>query len=246
MRRRFFGLILLLVLTSCQAALPVATEPPTPQVLALSIATSLDWMRPALADCAVQHGLALAEVRPGDELSAQVSLRWGDPHPQPGYWTELGQEEWALVVSANNPLRRVESADVPLLLSGQFTEWGELLSACSDCMPDVGLAREPLHVFGYGEESDAFPVWASGVLKDGMGSFVGLPDAATMYATVAGDPTALGFLPARWVDERVRRVEWDDASPIVVLAWTAEEPQGAVRDWLACVQRNAFPTVSQP
>jgi hypothetical protein len=247
MKLHLLGGLLLLLLIGCQTALPIATEPPTPQVLPIRVATSLDWLRPTLADCAMQNGLALAEVRPGDQLSAVVRLEWGEPQLTQGQWTVLGEDEWALVVSANNPLRSLESADLPLVLSGQVNEWNELLSACADCMPDTGLARKPLHVWGYDPNSAEFLAWQEVLGQARTWQLTGLaPDSAAMYSALVSDPAALGFLPARWVDERVHRVEWVGPAARPVLAWTADEPQGVIRAWLACIQQTAFPVASQP
>ncbi len=248
MKRGWFVAVgLLLGLLACQAE-PDVRQLPTPQVIRFQLASPLDWMRPALADCAVQTGLALAEVRSAENRPAQVSLVWGDPHLPQGTLTLLGEDVWLPVVQANNPLRSVQRADLPLFWGGELQTWGDLLLECSDCMPENSLLQEPLRVWGYDPNSAEFAAWQA-VAPDLVSwrALTGVaPNVAGLQEAIANDPAALGFLPARWpLMEGVRRVEWDGVPPLPVLAWTESEPQADLLAWLGCVQTMAFST-TQP
>jgi hypothetical protein len=63
-----------------------------------------------------------------------------------------------------------------------------------------------------------------------------------MRQAVAADPSAIGYLPRRWVDSSLRPLSIDGISETSlrqpILAVTQTTPQGAQKEWLLCLQRS--------
>jgi len=58
---------------------------------------------------------------------------------------------------------------------------------------------------------------------------------------VAADPAALGFVPAQLLDDSLKALQiegLDAALEQPILALAASEPQGALRQFLGCVQEG--------
>ena len=67
------------------------------------------------------------------------------------------------------------------------------------------------------------------------------PNPLAVRQAVAGDPQAIGLIPAFWLDSTVRAVTISDPPangmrfPIVYSA--SAEPQGAKLSWLLCIEK---------
>jgi len=68
------------------------------------------------------------------------------------------------------------------------------------------------------------------------------PDPNAMRQAVAADPSAIGYLPGRWVDSSVRplSIAGSPAPSYASPSWAATQatPHGAQKEWLLCLQRS--------
>jgi hypothetical protein len=62
-----------------------------------------------------------------------------------------------------------------------------------------------------------------------------------MIEAVAKDRGAIGYVPEAWVGDSVRvlEIELPAEMHLPVLALAEQEPQGALRGWLSCLQSSS-------
>lgn len=210
---------IILLLAACQATPTVESTPVQP--LQVAVSSSLTWLEPELAVCAAEAGVAVqrADERPAD--SDVISLRLGVPRDEESYAAVLGEERLVLIVHPDNPLEELTLVSAQAIFSGREKSW-----------PD----QSEIHLWALPESSDA------GLALAGAGfdfSGAGLaPTPESMLELVAGDPAAIGYLPAHWLDTSVRALDVDGLNPVPILAVSAAEPQGAARALLVCLQQK--------
>ncbi len=224
-------------MASCQAATPTASIP-TPQYWRVQYTPALAWMAPAFNLCIRQQpGYALAVFeRPASALDitqAQISLRWGAGTDMSGALVELGADDLVLVVNPHNPLKSLTASQVRNIFSGANHAWSDYSKANPDSI-QVWSYPQGNEIRQYFEEAlSALDLLPSAHLA---------PDPQALRQAVAADPSAIGYLPGRWVDSSVRPLSINGISETAlrqpILAITQAAPQGAQKEWLLCLQRS--------
>ncbi len=230
-----------LALAACQPL--VASPAPTPQTLHVQLTPALSDLRQRLHDCAVANpawGLLIDEL-PASSLSeakSDLAFRLGYPQGFPGYAAIAGWETLVVIVHPANPIDRLDTDTFRALLTGDLTEWKEAPGISTGFNHEVTL-------WTYSTGDDTRQALLAAVLEGDMGvskSAYLAPSPEEMLQAIAGDPGAIGYLPARWLNDRVRVVELDEplesALRIPVIALSQKEPQGAARELLGCLQKG--------
>ena len=94
-----------------------------------------------------------------------------------------------------------------------------------------------VQVWGYASAEDTQRIFESAIM-DGRSvtSFARLAVSPMhMVEALTADPNAVGILPRRWMTSQLR--ELFAAASVPVLALTPSEPEGVIRDLIACMQR---------
>lgn len=185
-----------------------------------------------LAGC-VPAGSALAYLDTPDQAAAR--LVWGGAVPDGWSAFELGTEKLAVIVNPANPAQSISSAGLTLVFSGEILDWDYL-----------GQAPGPLTAWSLPAADESASVALAGGIVLASGDQLRLaPAPAELRAAVAADPSAIGLLPARFLDDSVRELVIDGLDPAALsaplLALTPQEPQGALRAWLGCLQAKLAP-----
>lgn len=216
---RILVFVLALLMAACQASPAVEATPAPP--LRVAVSSSLTWLEPDLADCASEASVA---VQRADESSSDpevISLRLGVPTEEDGYAAALGEERLVFIVHPDNPLKELTLASAQAIFSANEKN-----------LPDQG----EIHVWALPESNDASVALAdAGFIVNGAGL---APTPESMLEVVAGDPAAIGYLPARWLNTGVRALEVDGLDAVPILAVSTQEPQGAARALLVCLQKR--------
>lgn len=211
----------------------------TPQVLRVEISSTLEWLRPEMAECVQPSpGLRLSVqtiALPEQSLNqADLLLRWSDQPVTDGFAFELGEESLAIIVHRDNPLEAMDLSMVKDMYYGQVTIWPGTDNA----------TRDAIHQWVLPADSEAQGLFERVVISNSQVIRTAkiAPTPAAMLEAVMDDPQAIGFLPTRWLDSSVRSIELSN-SPVdklimPILAVTAAEPTGLTRDWLLCVQER--------
>lgn len=231
------ALAAILLLSACTN--PTATPTPTPTTepvwLKVQYPASLGNLSADFTACVpdgvglvVQEGAGMAF----EEVEADLVLGWAAPESVMGYAAELGSEELVVIVHPENKISSLDVEDLRLVYAGQLTDWDFL-----------GQSPLALQAWAPLATSDMWALFAEAALGPDLplGRIVGTaPSPLAMREAVAADPGALGVLPRRWTDSSVRIVPISDllggALSRPILAFSASEPQGPSRAWLACLQ----------
>ena len=234
--RLVISLVIGLATSSCQAATSVAI--PTPQYWRVQYTPALAWMAPAFNLCIRQQpGYALAVfVKPAsamDITQAEITLRWGPLAENSGYQAELGSDDLVVVVNPQNPVHDLTGRQIREIFTGTNRTW----SNYSQGNP------APIQVWGYPKGNEIrqyFEDALAPVMSNPSAHLAPDPDA--MRQAVTADPSAIGYLPWRWVDSSVRQLSITGISGSSlrqpILAITQTEPQGAQKEWLLCLQHS--------
>jgi hypothetical protein len=250
--KRWFGWLkiapLLLLLAGC-AQVEIQAPPPTSQPLTVDYTPALRTWQPALYACAStlpEIALFTHEV-PAERLdlqAADLALRLGAPQSNLDFFAvQIGEERVIAIVHPENPLEDMGGAILRGLYTGQISNWAE---AAPGFDADV-------QVWTYPPGDETRQTWEAALFGAAPPAVQGLlaPDPQAMLEAVAGEPGALGYLPRSWlaqgsvaqgsvaqgsVRELLLPVELADRLRQPVLAVAAQEPQGAARALLACLQ----------
>lgn len=237
----FLLLILGLALGGCQPA--AEPEPlPTANTVTVQITPALRWMAPLLNDCARRAGQGIVlDERPTRDINpgqAALALRWGAPPSLPAFAAEIGSDRLALAAHPSNPLNRLTREALTEIYAAAGAGWDSL-----DGAQESGLSGE-IHNWGYASGEDIQQLIDSLTLaQPARTEAVYLaPDPLALRQSVAADPAALGFVPAQLLDASLKELQIDSLDDTAltqpILALAASEPQGALRQFLGCVQEG--------
>lgn len=230
MRLAAVCLLALVLLAACAAPAPAVT----PQIITIHYTFAT---RPWLADLYACAGKLPQLVVQADErsasfldpASADLVLRLGAPPrlDTPAY--ALGEEEIVVVVHPSNPLESLTLDQAADLFSGRARDWQQ-----------VGGPQAPVQVWAFHEGEDIQQAFEDVVLNGGpiTPSARLAQSAAEMAAAVASDPAALGFVPKRLMSSSVRPIRLEGQSGLILpaLLIVRDEPQGSLRELVACLQ----------
>jgi hypothetical protein len=247
--RRLEGAILLLglmLLSACQPLTSTGTLPP-PQTWRVQVPQELAWLGPDLNACAAQvspdgHvGVLVSPPAGGTETpGADFSLEWdtGDP-PAQAYRAVLGQMALAVIVNPQISLTELSVDQVQAAFGGQAADWAALAPKdCPACLQHKG----PLQPLIYPDGDPVMLAFESlfQSLPARPLTATLAPDPQVVRAAVAGNPLALGFIPAAFVDSTVQVVKVSGLDParlsFPIVLGAASQPEGIRLAWLLCLQ----------
>jgi len=200
----------LLFVSSCAPSTP----PATPQLITVySTSAAQPWLTPLYA-CA---GSSSVIPRLDDPSSADIVLRVGEPEflASPAY--QIDTEEILIVTHRQSPVQNLTLEEARALFAGQ----GD---------PSV-------QVWVYASEEDVQVVFDQFVME---GRSV-TPSARLavnpqqISDTLVNEPNTVGILPRHWKAGDVRDVYL--VATVPVLALTKSEPQAAIKELVACLQK---------
>ena len=227
-------LILLCAGTACEQA-PLASPPPTQQVIRVVLPASLGPLQAGLQNCASdQPGIALFIEDPGsaDASAPDLAISLGEAASPTGYAALLAVEDLVVVLNQANRLDSLTANSLHDLYTGQISKWD-----------DLGNALGAVQVWDYAVSDPLHHAFDKAVLKGSSVTSLAYiaPSPADMLEAVSANPQAVGYMPHAWLSQKkVYAVDLDadtkTAFHFPVLAVAAHEPQGALRTLVACLQ----------
>ncbi len=227
------GACALLSLLGCQPSITPSSQP-TPRIFDVQITPGLDRLRPAMHDCAGEEGIGLTLTSlPASALNpaqSGLALRWSAPSDTQPYAGVLGQEALVFIVPIESNLRAITRAELRAIYTGSQLAGSAVVAA-------------EMQPWAYPQGDDVQQAFETSVLQhppeQALPVFLA-PDPSAMLEAVAQEPAAIGFVPSGYVNEQVRVLEVSDMTADQInqpiLALSPAEPQGALRDWLLCLQ----------
>ncbi len=215
--RKLALILLVLFLAACGSA-PAAKRTPE-QPLKVAMTSDLTWLESDLAACATEVGTAVLRSDEAPDEQDVIALQLGAPR-EDRYAAILGEDRLAIIVHPDNPLQELSLADAQAIFAGRDKNGNEQTDIHVWSLPKTSAVTTAFTVAGFSFTESALA-----------------PTAADMRAAVADDPFAIGYLPARWLDDSVRELPVDGLKvELPVLAISAQEPQGKARALLLCLQ----------
>jgi hypothetical protein len=202
-----FGLLLI---SSCSTGTPLAT----PEVVTVySTAAAEPWL-PPVYECA---GTLSVLNRVDDPAAAQIVLRVGEPAFLPSFAFQIDTEEILVVTHRQSPVQNLNLEGTRALFSG--------------------LGDPSMQGWVYASDADVQEAFDQLVMEGRIVS----PDARLashpqqMSDTLVNEANTVGILPRHWKAGDSREIF--SAGTVPVLALTNTEPQGIVKDLIACLQK---------
>jgi len=235
---------LALLLTAC--GMPQSATPgSTPKAITLLFPAALQPWADKMSSCADGDplvGLYFMQL-PGPKSSLQaneIMLELGDPPPPAGalYLSQVGWEQLAVVVNQGNELSQLTSADLRAIFAGQTLKWdagvGQLIQVW--VLPDGDPIRR---------------IFDQAVLPSQLLAPEArlAPDPNAMLEAISEDIAAVGYLPESLLNTgdpaqavKVKIIPLDEKLSaefhLPVIAATGSEPQGLMRELVACLTAN--------
>jgi hypothetical protein len=204
-------------LLSSFLVLSCSTNPPqtTPQVVTVfSTSAAQPWLEPLYA-CA---NLTTVISRVDDSSTADIVLRVGEPRMliSPAY--QIDTEEILIVTHRQSPIQNLNLEGARALFAGQ------------------GDANPSTQVWVYASEEDVQGVFDQIVMEGRTVTFSArlAVNPQHMSDTLVNESNAVGILPRHWKVGDAREVF--SVAVVPVLAITQSEPQGVIKELVACLQ----------
>ncbi|MEX2161796.1 MAG: substrate-binding domain-containing protein [Anaerolineales bacterium] len=221
---KFLALLTLSVVLAACAAPAVEV-----QTLRIGLSPAAHPVTEAISVCvpnAPDLAISIQAIYPNavDLDALDVYIQLDEPDELPAFVAQLAWEDVVVVLHASNELD-LDLEQIADLFSGRVQDWSELGGEDADISLWVGLASEEARLAFVESVAHGSPVV-------GWAKLAATP--ADLLAAVAADPQAAGILPAAWANETVQAIDLGLRLPVLALA--VEEPSGAARDLLACLQ----------
>ena len=225
-------------LAGCSAP-PTAPIPASPMPLRVSYSPYLAGIQETLHTCAIEFPqLAIFfEQKPAaqqDFENADLVVWWGEKPERIDYAYPLKEDELVVIVNPENPKQTLSSSELVSLFSGRIENWSE-----------IGTLDQQVEVWIFPEGNIMSETFQAGILADQRITRLAAlaPSSAAMLESIAGDPGAIGILPRSWLSPEVKEIEVDPELQASVrkplLALSQSEPQGAVKELIACLQSGS-------
>lgn len=208
--RAILRLQLALLLSACGPS----ASPATPEIVTVYSTFAAEPWLPPLYECA---GTVSVLNRVDDPAAAQIALRVGEPPLLSSFAYQIDTEEILVVTHRQSPVQNLNLEGTRALFSG---------------------AGDPsMQVWVYASDADVQESFDQLVMEGRIVS----PSARVavhpqqMSDTLVNEANTIGILPRHWKAGDSREVF--SAGTVPVLALTKAEPQGIVKDLIACLQK---------
>ncbi|HUI89304.1 MAG TPA: substrate-binding domain-containing protein [Anaerolineales bacterium] len=207
-----------LLLNACGTQTPQAT----PQLLKVYVTSAASARLTDLYNCSTPSTAILLS----DPQSADLTLRLGPPDGLSSPAFQIGSDEVEVIVQAKNNVGNLTVDQIHSIFLGQVANW-----------KDVGGADMPIQVWTYSPNEDIQQIFERNVMDDQQvtSSARLAVSAQNMLDSIARAADAVGFLPRGLETSSVHDVYRIASAPI--LAITNSEPQGALNELIACLQK---------
>ena len=205
----------LIFLSLLISACATSTPQPTPEVVSVySSSFTQPWLMDVY-DCAAASD---AVIRLSDTASdAQIILQIGEPEFLAGFAYQIDEEELLIVTHRQSPIQNLTLEEAQALF--------------------MGLGDSSVQVWVYASEAEGQRVFDQFVMK-GRSVAASAMVAVTpqqMSDTLVSESNSVGILPRHWKAGDVRDVY--PVAKVPVLALTKSEPQGSIKELIACLQK---------
>ena len=219
-----FLLFTVLLLSSCVPASP--TSPPKPITVQYTAAAQ-PWLS-ALAVCS-GNSVLIPSLRSADYLDinqADLTIRIGETSNLTAPTYQIGTDDILVIANPQNPINQLTIEQVRGLFTGHIQNWKDIQGTDAPVQVWVFASGEDVQQIFEQTSLGGTPVTSAARLATG-------PEA--MAQAIADDINAIGVFTGHWKPGNVSDIFTGASVP--VLASTSSEPQGALLQILACLQK---------
>lgn len=223
------GLIVLFVYSSR----PQVRDLPEPGgAYTVAVSPEAAFLEAGLRECSsrtYQDALFINIQADAPAQEADMAITLGAPAEPLPFTIHLGDEPVVMIVHPANPAGALSRDTLQDLYTGQTTQWEGGAAAAIWSYPQGSAVRALFD----GAVLAGSPLTSMAYLA---------PGPAEMVTAVAKDPLAIGYIPASMVTGGVKIISagLPEDMYLPVLAQGQAEPQGALRDWLVCLQTQTL------
>ena len=191
------------------------TPPPTSQVVSVYSSPSTQLWLTELYDCAAESSVV---IRLSDSISAfDIRLQIGEPEFLSEFAYQIDTEEILIVTHHQSPIQNLNLEGVQTLF--------------------MGLGDPSMQVWVYASDADVQKVFDQFVMQGrSVTAFAKVAaNPQQMSDTLVNESNTVGIVPRHWKVGDSRFVY--TISNVPVLALTKDEPQGAIKGLIGCLQK---------
>ena len=246
MKFRIIPLLLISLLgfcSSCSQAAKVYTQVPTLEVINLQITPELEHWMPKINQCAesIQGFGIYTEILTQGELNidlANLVLRLGHQADSDPYIAVMGIEEIVIIGGENIPINELQITSLRSIFAGKLTNWQNVPEFKQD-----GLTiDQPIQILSYPQGHILRDLFRNSFLE---GESIG--GDPIPYSTLEGleralqeYPYGIAYLLKGQTPQNLETIKITGSDNLAaqqyVLAVTADEPEGALKQLLLCLQ----------
>lgn len=231
-----------LILTAGCSALPGNGDSEPPEIIRIQLSSATDHWIPRIEQCAgdLTNAGVVVEVRPTPELDltkSDVLIRFGFKNPSEEHVSVLADERIVFITTPGNPLNSISMDSLGKMLSGEYTNWMDL----PESRDASGIYDLPIVVVSYGNGSDLRLVLTE-VFDNQDTKTHYAASTESMIEVVRSTEGAVGYLlesqlPADMIPLGISDTDLlEGVFERPVLAISGQEPAGAARQLLLCLQ----------
>ncbi len=209
MKTPFLFVLCSFLLASCGTPAP---QPTLEVVSVYSTSAASPWLSDVYA-CAESFAVI---SRADDPSAAEIILRVDEPEFLSSFAYQIDEEEILIVAHRQSPIQNLTREEAQALFAG--------------------MGDPSVQVWVYASEEDVFGAFDQFVMKGRSVASSALIAVTPqqMSDVLVNQPNTVGILPRHWKVGDTREVY--SVAKVPVLALTQIEPQGAVRQLIACLQ----------
>jgi undecaprenyl-diphosphatase len=211
----------------------VRTSPQPGEAFTVNISPEVGFLESGLRTCAgdsVSDALFINRVDDPASGGADLLLTFSAPTKLPGFSAQIGDQALVIITHPDNDAALTVD-QLAGLYSGTLNNWP---------------SGEPVTLWSYPEGSPLRTLFDTHILPGSRLATTArlAPGPEQMLEAVSEDPLSIGFIPQAWATSAVQVLDIDLPAEmhLPVLALASSEPQGALRDWLVCLQSGPYDT----
>ena len=239
-KRFIFFCLIGLCLGGCNSR----TQQPTPTVVhpevEIALDPALDWLRQPIFVCAANLNTGIPSITENEAVqNSPIHLVWGETGAGVHPIFQLGEDEVVLIVNANNPTPQLSFASAQAIFKGETADWKGVAPNLTN-LGEIHIWNFPstLHI------GEFFMHWLD-ITPNPAATIHLAPDPAAIRQAVSADPSAIGWLPKRWLDKTVKEVPIPDLTTekkrVPILVYLDQIPDLEQSAWIKCLQDKITP-----
>jgi hypothetical protein len=232
-----------LFLEACSADDNSPAAEPALEIITLQTTPSLAHWLPEVAACAnalsgVGVYTSVLPIGDLDPTAADLTVRLGNPLDTDPFVTVLGTENLVIIAGPEMPVTSMSLESLQAISAGEITDWRDVPEAGGAGLTD----NAPITLLSFPQGNDLRSHFTdiyleSGRLTDNVKTF---STVDTLTTLLEENPTAISYALSSQVPSMAQVLpitgREGSAPEIYVIAVTQNEPQGAIRSLLLCLQ----------